>query len=283
MQVFSKSGTSLLGPLPISTIFAGFGGHCQTDDDGDAIVLYDHLADRWLISQFAAVFVGGPPFHQCIAISQTGDPTDAYYRYDFIMPGNKLNDYAKFGVWPDAYYMSDNQFDPSLNGVGVFAFERDKMLTGDPTASFIYFDLDSVDPFIFGMLPADLDGPPPPAGTPNYFAYFTSDEFGDAQDGLRIFEFPPTSATPASSTFTERSAACYRCISTRSMSGVFTVPQKYRRETRLSHCRPPDVSTAIPQLRHPRIFCPIHRQRGAGTAGIRYYELRAIRRAAACR
>jgi len=205
-KVFDKSGTSLSGPLPISALFAGFGGPCETTDDGDAIVLYDHLADRWLISQFANVFVG-PPFHQCIAISQTGDPTGAYFRYDFQMPNNKINDYSKFGVWPDAYYMTDNQFDSLVgpfSGVGVFAFERDKMLVGDSSASFVYFDLDALDPLIFGMLPSDLDGPAPPAGTPNYFAYFTANEFGDPQDGLRIFEFHADFSTPANSTFTER-------------------------------------------------------------------------------
>jgi hypothetical protein len=152
-------------------LFSGFGGPLRGTDDGDPIVLYDHLADRWLISQFAAV---GPPSHQCIAISQSGDPTGAYHRYDFTMPNNKFNDYPKFGVWPDAYYMSDNQFDPSFNGVGVFAFDRIKMLAGDPTASFIYFDLDIGDPFIHSMLPADLDGPLRRAL--ELLRYFTSDE-----------------------------------------------------------------------------------------------------------
>jgi len=134
LKIFNKSGATLLGPVPIKTLFSGFGGPCEASEDGDPIVLYDHLADRWLISQFA--FAGGPPYHQCIAISQTGDPTGAYHRYDFTMPNNKFNDFPKFGVWPDAYFMSDNQFDLSDNfvGVGVFAFERDKMLNGNPAS-----------------------------------------------------------------------------------------------------------------------------------------------------
>jgi len=236
-KVFDKSGTSLSGPLPISALFAGFGGPCETTDDGDAIVLYDHLADRWLISQFANVFVG-PPFHQCIAISQTGDPTGAYFRYDFQMPNNKINDYSKFGVWPDAYYMTDNQFDSLVgpfSGVGVFAFERDKMLVGDSSASFVYFDLDALDPLIFGMLPSDLDGPAPPAGTPNYFAYFTANEFGDPQDGLRIFEFHVDFSTPANSSFTERADSP---IATASFDPIISC----------------GVPATVSQLRHPRIF-----------------------------
>ena len=50
------------------------------------------------------------PFYQCIAISQTPDPTGAYYRYQYQF--SKLNDYPKFGVWPDGYYMAINQFTP---------------------------------------------------------------------------------------------------------------------------------------------------------------------------
>jgi hypothetical protein len=89
--------------LTISALFAGFGGPYETNDDGDAVVLYDHLADRWLITQFALPVTGdsqvfAPPSHQCIVISTTGDPTGTYFTYDFVMPNNKLNDYPKFGV-----------------------------------------------------------------------------------------------------------------------------------------------------------------------------------------
>lgn len=200
-RVFDKTGTPLTAPIKMSSLFADIGGPCAANDDGDPIVLYDHLADRWLLSQFA---VTSPRSHQCIAISQTGDPTGAYFGYDFEMPNTKFNDYPKFGVWPDAYYMTDNQFDPFFVGGGAFAYDRDKMLVGDATASFIYFDLELLDPTIGGMLPSDLDGSPPPAGTPNYFVYFIADEFGDPSDGLRLFEFDADFATPANSTFTER-------------------------------------------------------------------------------
>jgi len=204
VQIFNKSGTSLGAPFAMSQLFTGTGGQCAIHDDGDPVVLYDHLADRWLLSQLALPTYPNPPFYQCIAISQTGDPTGAYYLYEYQAPGGKLNDYPKFGVWPDGYYMTDNQFDPGFAGGGVFAFDRAKMLAGNPGAAFIYFDLASLDPSIGGMLPSDLDGPPPPAGSPNHFVYLTSTVFGDAADGLRIFDFHADFATPANSTFTER-------------------------------------------------------------------------------
>jgi hypothetical protein len=207
VRVFSKSGTPLTAPFKMSSLFAPLGGICASNDNGDPIVLYDELADRWLLSQFAIPAGTVPPFHQCIAISKSGDPTGAYFVYDFVMPGTKFNDYPHFGVWPDAYYMTDNQFQPpALNfaGAGAFAFDRKKMVAGDPTASFIYFDLALLDPGLGGMLAADLDGPRPPAGAPNTFIQFTADEFGDPADGIRLFDFHADFANPAASTFLER-------------------------------------------------------------------------------
>ncbi|RMF93086.1 MAG: hypothetical protein D6736_02285, partial [Nitrospinota bacterium] len=178
--VWDKNGTPLAGPVPGNLLWRGFGGPCETTNDGDPIVLYDHLADRWFLSQFANVS-NGPPFFHCIAVSQTSDPTGAYNRYAFEVPNNKLGDYPKFGVWPDGYYMSVNQFEclipPPLcqifgafgfAGAGAAVLERDKMLAGLP-ALIIYFDLEPVNPGFGGLLPADLDGPPPPTGTPNFF------------------------------------------------------------------------------------------------------------------
>ncbi|NJD69854.1 MAG: DUF11 domain-containing protein [candidate division NC10 bacterium] len=204
-RVFQKNGAPVTAPLKLSSLFAGAPtSPCATRDDGDPIVLYDHLADRWLISQFARV---APISHQCIAISQTGDPSGSYFVYDFAMLNTKDIDYPKFGVWPDAYYMTDNQFNAlGFAGAGAFAFDRTKMLAGDPTASFIYFDLAERDPTIGGMLPADLDGPLPPAGAPGLFAYFTADEFFDPEgDALRIFEFHADFGNPANSSFIEQS------------------------------------------------------------------------------
>jgi len=285
MKVFDKNtGATLLGPIPFSTLFAGFGGACEAFDDGDPIVLYDHLADRWLISQFAVS--GGAPFHQCIAVSQSGDPTGAYFLYDFSV-GNKFNDYPKFGVWPDGYYMTDNQFNAAgtaFQGVGVFAFDRAKMLAGDPTASFIYFDLQSFDSNLFGMLPADLDGPPPPAGTPNYFAAYAATEFGDPQDGLRIFEFHADFANPANSTFTERAespiaTAAFDPVLSCGFSGRDCIPQPAPATTSAKLDAIADVLMYRLQYRnfgaHESLVAN-HTVDADGTshAGVRYYELR---------
>jgi len=189
---------SLYGPVTGNTLFSGFGGPCQTTNHGDPIVLFDHLANRWLASQFS---VSGP-FYECIAISQTADPTGPWYRYAFLISNTKMNDYPKFGVWPDGYYMSVNQFTgSSWAGAGAVVFERDAMLVGDP-ATMVYFDVGAVNINFGGMLPSDLDGTPPPAGTPNFFAEWDDSSWlGDPQDTLRIWEFHVDWINPANSTF----------------------------------------------------------------------------------
>lgn len=106
-------------------------------------MLYDQLSDHWMLSQFAFASQTAAPYHQCIAISKTPDPTGAYFLYDFITSGNEFPDYPHLGVWPDGYYMMVHQFTLGgpFNGTGVYAFNRLKMLTGDPTANYIYFNL----------------------------------------------------------------------------------------------------------------------------------------------
>jgi hypothetical protein len=73
----------ILGPAAGNILFTGFGGPCETTNDGDPIALFDHLANRWLASQFGNVSAG-PPFYQCVAISQSPDPSGAWNRYAFI-------------------------------------------------------------------------------------------------------------------------------------------------------------------------------------------------------
>ncbi len=202
-RVFDKQGNAMTPPLKMSALFASLDTVCSQRDDGDPLVLYDQLADRWILSQFCKAF---PPFRQMIAVSKTGDPTGEYFVYEFVMPNVKLNDYPKLGIWNDAYYMSTDEFYGSdYAGSGAFAFDREKLLRGEPDAGYIYFDLASPTTMrIGGILPADLDGlNPPPAGSPGLFIGYAATEYGDPEDALRIYEFSADFADPSSSTFSE--------------------------------------------------------------------------------
>lgn len=203
-RVYDKQGNPLLpAPVPINSLWSGFGGPCETQNNGDPIVRYDHLADRWLISQFA--LPGGPQgLHECIAISRTPDPVGGgWFLYDFPTVDTTTNnfifpDYPKIGVWPDAYYMGTQRGFPN-GGLDVWAFERDQMLIG-AAAALVQFAIPR--PSLF-LMPSDLDGPPPPAGTPNFFLrHVDGDRFGGT-DRLEIFAFSVNWSNPALSTFNQ--------------------------------------------------------------------------------
>jgi hypothetical protein len=47
---FEASGRALYGPVNTNLVFAGLGGPCEARNNGDAVVRYDQLANRWLIT-----------------------------------------------------------------------------------------------------------------------------------------------------------------------------------------------------------------------------------------
>lgn len=205
-QVFNKNGTTASTVFTLQALFAGSGGggDCSTLNDGDPIVNYDPLADRWVLSQFGVGNRAGAGLaHQCMLISQTADPTGAYYAYDFAVPEPYFNDYPKVGVWPDAYVMTAPLFEGPVFGSGVFTYNRAKMLAGDPTAEAIFFDLTTAFPGLGRILPSDVDGIAPPVGAPNVLAGIAANELGDPQDGIRLLEVKPDFSNPPASTLTE--------------------------------------------------------------------------------
>jgi len=151
--VFNKTtGAVIAGPIAGNQFWAGFGGPCETSNSGDIIVQWDKIAHRWVMTQN----VFSAPYHTCIAISQTADATGPYYRFQF--PQSGFPDYPKWGISPDAYYQSQNNFGPTGSayvGATACAYERAKMLVGDSTAQQICFTTPTI--FDDSLLPGDLD------------------------------------------------------------------------------------------------------------------------------
>jgi hypothetical protein len=212
--IFDKNGNKLLGPTNNSVIFTGLPNN---SNDGDAVLLYDENADRWLFSQFSLPNYPNGPFFEMVAISQTSDPTGSWYRYQYSF--TEMPDYPKLSVWGDGYYMTMHRFGGSgFISPGACAMDRTKMLTGDPTAAIIKFNLPSS---AWGPLPADCDSEFPPDGTPCPFAYLVS----TATASARIYNFHADWATPASSTFALAYTIPISPISTSGVDGN-VVPQK---------------------------------------------------------
>lgn len=187
--IYTKTGGLVLGPFSTATFWDGFDAPCGGGWT-DVVILYDQAADRWFVSRFAEENDTSPfNWYQCFAISQTSDPTGAYNRYAFLIDAEEFNDYPKFGVWPDAYYMTADR-DKIFPGKGNFvaAFEREKMLAGE-SAQGIVEKLDN-DGHRAGMLPADWDGDtPPPAGSPGYFVKTLDTHLGWATEALQVWAF----------------------------------------------------------------------------------------------
>jgi hypothetical protein len=199
----SGAPVSVYGPAYGNTLWTGFGGLCDTTNLGSPIVLFDGLANRWFASQVA--WNGSyNDFRTCIAVSQTADPTGSWNRYDFPWDMIKVNHSPKFGLWPDGYYMSTDQYHFNSNswqGEGVAVFNRAAMLAG-AAANMIKFDLYANAAEFSGMLPSDLDGPAPAGGTPDFFTEWDNSTWlGDSADTLRIWNFHVDWTTPSNSTF----------------------------------------------------------------------------------
>lgn len=193
--IFNKSThAKTAGPSANNTIWSGFKDSnnkpspCSKNNDGDAIVMFDALANRWVFSQFS---VSTTPYLECVAVSASDDALGTYYRYAFSY--SYFDDYPKMAVWPDGYYVTFNMFNGNtFMGAEVCAYDRTAMLAGKSATQQCYQQKNTVG----GMLPSHFDGgTAPPSGSPNYVMTYGSNT-------LNLYKFHVDFAKPANSTFT---------------------------------------------------------------------------------
>ncbi len=270
VQIFNKSGGTLVASRFMDAI-TGRGGL------GDPIALYDQLADRYVITEFnnkAETTVEGLTF----AVSQTNDPTGAWYVY-FFGTGTLFPDYPKFSVWPDAYYGTTNDFAnaTSYTGSTVYAFDRAKMIAGNATATMQKFTLGSTNKF-FTMSPVTLSGSTlPPTGSGGLIAYMNDNVWsGSTIDSIGMFEFKVNFTTPSATTVTTKSSLAVTAYK----SDVCTA-------TRGQCITQPGTTTRLEALQQRIMNQPIYRNfgsyegivlshvvdKGTNISGVRWYEL----------
>jgi len=271
IAVFDKAtGMLVLGfPKPGNSLFDGMGGPCETRNDGDPIVQYDKAANRWVLSQFA-VPGGSAGYWQCVAVSDTSDATGAYHRYAF--PYTQFNDYPKMGVWSDGYYVTFNMFTSTFQGAKVCAYDRAKMLAGQP-ATQQCLQLSSS---YASLQPADLDGiTPPPAGAPNYLVNRLSTSLG-------FWKFKVDWSNAANSTLTGPTlipVAAYNAA----CSGGACVPQSGTSQKldsladrlmfRLAYRNIGGIERMV--VNHA-VQVNVTSKRGSGNSAVRWYEIRGM-------
>ena len=148
-----KTGATQLGPIAGNSLWKGFGGECEKENDGDPVVNYDRFAHRWLLQQFA--ITNG--YYECVAVSKTEDATGAYNRYAFKYKG--FPDYPKAGVWSHSYVATFNM-SSGESGAKVCAWDRKAMLAGRAAREVCFNQTND-----FSLLPADADGTRAPGAT----------------------------------------------------------------------------------------------------------------------
>ncbi len=192
--VFNKSnGSVAYGPADGNTLWQALGAPCSSNTNLDEIVQFDKLANRWVV--LMPVFEN--PDQLCVAVSTTSDATNGGWNlYDFPVPHNRMPDYPKLAVWPDAYYLTYNQGnDLVFVGAAACALNRTAMLAGTASTMQCFTNISTT---YGGLLPGDLDGTTaPPSGSPEFFLNI------DVNDqSLDLWQFHVNWATPSKSTFT---------------------------------------------------------------------------------
>lgn len=177
VRILDKTTGETLSEFLLDRLFPDSGQPCG-NGGGDPIVLYDQLADRWMLAEFSRT--GN---HMCVYVSQTVDATGAYYGYQFRTPFKP--DYLKFGIWPDAYYVGTNE----PTDVPFYALERSAMLQGN-TANIIRKRLDAtgrLSGFNFQLaVPVDADGPtPPPFGYGLFVRHIDQEVHGGPENATK--------------------------------------------------------------------------------------------------
>jgi len=212
LAVFSKAGVPLVAPKPTNTLWSRLGSAnaCAANNDGDAMILYDAMSDRWVAQQFS---VSTTPYLECVAVSASNDATGPWHAYAFRTPGqdragNGFPDYPKMGIWRDGYYITFNLFNqPGTAGQGsrVCAYERARMIEGRSASQQCHKvigphpaprDDDTV-------LPASVEGnTPPPAGSGEYL--LSAPQTAGSQRTLNAWTYDVDWRKPANTTLSAR-------------------------------------------------------------------------------
>jgi len=267
--IYDKSGTKLVGPNNMNTLFNGVTG--SNYNDGDPIVLFDEQANRFVAAEFS---ISGSNNYQMIAVSATSDPTGTWYAYSFDV--DDMPDYPKFSVWQDGYYMGDN----NSSGKDIYVLERAKMLTGATGPQMVGFNNNwrpgSVDGFMC-VPPVDNDGPFAPAGSPGLFIAMVDDAFNSGSpDQLWIYELAVNWTTPTASTFNRVQQLNVAPFDSNFGSNWNNIKQK---GTSQKVDAIPQVIMNVPQYRNfgayqTIVCCHTVDVDNTDHAGVRWYELR---------
>jgi hypothetical protein len=273
-ELYDTTGRVLYGPVGTNAIWAGFGGRCEPRPNGDAVVRYDQLAQRWLYVM--PIFRrdtadAKEPYSMCYAVSVGADPLGPYHRYEFkraLFP-----DYPRPAIWPDGWYVPTSTGDDVIEKHACVV-DRAKMLQGLPATEQCIIIKD-----VNFLNNADIDGQAlPPAGAPNIMMATggtqLQKDFED--DGIYAWEFHVDWENPANT-------------AVKGPRKIAVAPYHYLCDGQLTQCVPqPDTSRRLDAQGDKLMSRLVYRRIGnresivglhsvntaAGGGGVRWYEFR---------
>jgi len=209
--VYSKTGTLLAGPITYNSFFAPLvGTPCNGLNDGDPFVIYDHVADRWVITDFAFASFPGTNFYECIGVSQSPDPVAGPWAlYALPVDATNLDDYPKMAMWNNpqpggAYHITFNLFanPTTFTGVKAFALDRASMLGGGPANAISFLIPPAGLGDSYSLVAANFrTGAPSPAGRDEFLLAVDSPATGgQTLTQVKGWKFHVDFVTPANST-----------------------------------------------------------------------------------
>ncbi|HZU86535.1 MAG TPA: cohesin domain-containing protein, partial [Anaerolineaceae bacterium] len=201
---------------------AGTGTICDgggASHHGQVGVLYDTMAQRWVVMDTAYTDIDNGPYFICVAVSIT-DPSSStinpatfftnanWYYYTIQVKGSETGpslypDLPRISLWPDGYYLTADLYDlynSGLNrtpsGAKVWALNREDLVNGDTVTfrSHSVFLTESQNKH--GLQPSNVLGTPPPTGTPNFVATIAP------PNNFYLWKYSVNWIDPDSSTFT---------------------------------------------------------------------------------
>lgn len=189
IRIWDKAGNLLVNNIKVQS-FTGI------NDLGDPNLIYDEAADRFVL----LVLYSGSQNKLVVCVSQTADPTGAYYVYTFTTTGG-FPDYPKIAVWGSSYFITTNSNSPS-----IFALKRSSMLKGSGTGTVQAFTLTGFPSLGFeAASPVTTTGITTPSKKdPALIMRAADDAWGGSvgSDHLEIYKVKINWKNPANSTLT---------------------------------------------------------------------------------
>jgi hypothetical protein len=201
--IFDKTTGELISSTTFDAFFpASIGEPCDSNNNGDVIILYDKYNQRWFLLDFCWDPSKTSGSYFSIAASKTNDPTGEWWTYCLQADNTLQDDYPKCGIWHDGIYITANMFEfhGNFQYAKIWALKIPDLYDG----TLVSQEVTDKNYYAWCLLPSNAKGPnPPPPDAPNYMYAMDADEYGGSStDTLYVWEYRVDWENAGNSTWT---------------------------------------------------------------------------------